>query len=249
MTSQTTGQNESNSSLGNSDVESEYESDESSGSEYLFTEQNEELIKLIEKQQQQVNQVNQANQATAAAAAAAASAEVVPKIKIDFNQMKYQFKRDLVKVKEIIKDCDPNYIIAQLKLHENSPDRVYQVINSLLESKSYPKLKDFMEKQQARRQLDNHLNKELNMEEFLKLYPDPCAKFLSNDSDVSNNYRDHCIVYLSHRYPYFSIDTIIKVLAKYRDHFAPSFKQLEAAYDLNKIRDRLSRSPNQKTKG
>ena len=193
------------------------------------------------------------------------------------NRLKRHYKRDIRRIANVISDCDPSYILDQLKKypdhqhhhnHNNhqqtgansaaGSNRVELVVTHLLENKNYPRLKDFLLRQRKQVDLENHLNMQLNIEEFLKLYPNPAEHFnrlpiatvttsaasatvTTASPEPSKNYKRHCQVYLYKLFPYFATDSIENVLKKHSYRLTPAYKQLSSAYDEQVIRARIQK--------
>lgn len=158
----------------------------------------------------------------------------------DMSQLKESIKQDLKRVLTVIQDCDPNFIIALLRKHCQEPKRVNQVIDELLEMKSYPRLQDYMAIEKKRVELENHINMKLDIEDFLKIYKDP-DQYFSRDIQrkVSKNYIDHCKIYLKKVFRYFKEDTIVSVLASNLNHLTPAYKQLSGVYQESYVIQRI----------
>ena len=177
--------------------------------------------------------------ATVSSSSAAAAAAPLPNL-LGSAKFKRNLKNDLREVMAVLVDCDPIYLIGQAMIFQNSPNRVETVISAILEKKSYPKLKDFKEKERHKKDLENHLNMELNMDEFLKLYPDPVAHFYNIETEMSSNYKRHCQAYLCNKFVYFTSDTIEDVLRKHKYHLTPAVQQINGAFDERVIVSRIA---------
>ena len=137
---------------------------------------------------------------------------------------------DFEKISSVINDCEPKYIREQLQIYENKPNRVEHLLNQMLEKRNYPKLRDFLEKQKKEDEVNRHVNMELDMEEFLKLYPNPHEHFYSKVKEMSENYKSHCRTLLFNNFVLIDTESIVKVLAENNWHLTLAFRQLEDAY-------------------
>lgn len=141
----------------------------------------------------------------------------------------YNLDKDLKSVQNIIEDCDPTYILDKLKVMSNNPRRVELIIADLIEKKSYPKMKEYLNKIKKQREIDAHLNTPLNIDEFLKIYPEPFSRFYQNDKEMSESYKAHCRTELFNRFDFIAEDSILEVLVKHKYHLTPAYRQLEKA--------------------
>lgn len=133
----------------------------------------------------------------------------------------------------VITDCEPNYVTEQLKLMENQANRVEILISQMLEKKNYPRLKDFLEKNRHQQKVNALLNIQLNIEEFLRQFPDPFHTFYHDNKAISDNYKEHCRVTLLNKFNLISSDSIEITLIQNNYYFIKTYRQLEDAI-LNK---------------
>ncbi|CAF0787945.1 unnamed protein product [Brachionus calyciflorus] len=139
---------------------------------------------------------------------------------------------DLGEISSIIPDCDPNFIREQLKnVPLKTPNRVAIIVNTILEAKSYPKLKDALGKQAKKNKLESCLNLDLNIEDFLKAYPNPIEYFINNKKNPSDCYKNHCRTYLLNKYRHLTTECIEKTLVQNSFNFTLTYRQLSDAYD------------------
>jgi len=136
-------------------------------------------------------------------------------------------------IQNIFQDCDPEYLIKKLN-NAKSDDysRVESVVCDLLEEKTYPKLKEFINKEKikALQQI------EFNIEDYLKLVPDPVKHFYEIGKLTSQKYRNLCRLELENEFDFVSKWSINMVLSRYNYHLAPSFNELKNAV-INKQAD------------
>lgn len=146
---------------------------------------------------------------------------------------------DLEKILQIVPDCDPEYIKDQLKQLPSGTNRADALVTRLIETKTYPRLKDKQLASKISNKLDSLLNMEISFDDFLKMYPNPIEYFNSgslNKNNTNLNYKEHCRVYLSNKFSKLSNTSIDKVLKKNNFYFLPSVKQIEEALTFKSIK-------------
>lgn len=141
----------------------------------------------------------------------------------------HNLDKDLNSVQSVIEDCDPTYILDKLKAMSNNPRRVELVVAELVEKKSYPKMKEYLNQIRKQKEIDAHLNTPINIEEFLKIYPEPFSRFYQNTKEMSESYKAHCRTELLNRFDFISEETILEILNKHKYHLTPAYRQLETA--------------------
>ena len=85
---------------------------------------------------------------------------------------------DLDIILQIVPDCDPDYIKNELKVQSKHQNRGDIIVANLLERKNYPRLKDKLIVSKKENKLENYLNMEISIEDFLKIYPQPFDYFI-----------------------------------------------------------------------
>jgi hypothetical protein len=90
-------------------------------------------------------------------------------------------------------------------------------------------LKEYLNKIKKQKEIDAHLNTPLNIDEFLKIYPEPFSRFYQNDKEMSESYKAHCRTELFNRFDFIAEDSILEVLVKHKYHLTPAYRQLEKA--------------------
>lgn len=157
------------------------------------------------------------------------------------NDEERQIADDFEKISMIVVDCDPSYLIEQLKLMSGKKNRVELILSNLLEDKKYPKLKDYIKRKNMEKELESLTNMQLNMEEFLKMYPNPVEFFYDKESKVTDNYTTHSRIALLNKFIIISRETIDNILAENKFHFTPTYRQLEDAISSKEqqLRQRL----------
>jgi hypothetical protein len=143
-------------------------------------------------------------------------------------------KSDYESITAVINDCEPSYIYDQIKELANHPHRVQVIIDKMLDKKTYPRLKDYLNKVKKQQELDAHINMDVKFEEFLKIYPNPHEYFYDTKKDMSENYKSHCRTLLFNNFKLIARDTLVVVLGKFNWHLTPAFRQLEDAYSASK---------------
>lgn len=141
----------------------------------------------------------------------------------------YSLEKDLNNIVSVFEDCDPAYLKDKLKAMTRNPRRVEVIIAELIEKKTYPKLKDSLNSLKKQKEVDTYLNTPLNIDEFLKVFPEPFTRFYNNDKEMSESYKAHCRVELSNRFDFLAEDSIVEVLVKHKYHLTPAYRQLETA--------------------
>ena len=145
---------------------------------------------------------------------------------------------DLEKILQIVPDCDPEYIKAKLRTHAQRNNRVDFILSDLFEKSSYPRLKDKNLAPKKTNKLENLLNMDLSIEEFLKIYPHPIEYFngsLQNKNNIDENYKEHCRIFLSNKYSQLSTFSINKVFSKNKFYFLPTIKEIQHSLSNKKI--------------
>lgn len=138
-----------------------------------------------------------------------------------------KFQADFKELQEIFRDCDPNFLYEKLDTFSEDKDRVQKIAAELFEHKNYPKLKDVKEKEK-KEELKNKITKmEFDMTSFLKKFPTPMEYFSDASRAVSQNYKDHAIIYMKNTYPFLKDGYIKKVLEGQSYHLAPAIKQVD----------------------
>ena len=139
-----------------------------------------------------------------------------------------QLKEDLDILLAIVPECDPNFLVDELKSRHDNEDRVQEISITLLESNTYPRLKDRLEKekQEARRQ--KLFDADINIEEFLETFPEPRETFYDVASVVSDKYRQHAKMHLYNTFPRVHATVITKQLGENNFHLTPTLRRLES---------------------
>jgi hypothetical protein len=148
-------------------------------------------------------------------------------IKNDKENKEKSYQEDVNEIKLIIKDCDPTHIEELLNTHIDKADRVRIIIDHLLE-KPYPKLKDYLAKINRRKKIESNL--EFNMDEFIRIYPNPVEYFYNIPNDIINdNYKEHCLVFLRNKFKLISSDSIEFHFKANNYRLTPTYHQFEEA--------------------
>lgn len=146
---------------------------------------------------------------------------------IDDLQSLTQVQKDMETLKELFPDCDPVYFFQMLQKHEAVPDRVTVISTQMFENKNYPKYSDRLAKMKKDDMKKKLQNLELNMKEFLQMFPDPKEVFYNEEKQVSDLYKQHALAQLKNMLPIFHADYISKTLNQHKGHFTPAIKALQ----------------------
>lgn len=155
---------------------------------------------------------------------------------------KEMYDMDFESIQSVVNDCAPDYIHEQLRKQGKNARRVELIINEMLEKKSYPRLRDYMNQMKKKQDLDAHLNMNIDFEEFIKMYPEPSEHFYDKKKDMSENYKNHCRTLLYNNFIMIARDSLDSVLSQHNWHLTPSVRQLEDAYPAkkqNELRERI----------
>lgn len=150
-----------------------------------------------------------------------------------------KFNADLKELKDIFRDCDPNFLYQKLEEKKDGKDRVQTIAAVLFETKNYPKLKDVLEKEEKIKRKNKVTQMDFEMQSFLKKFPNPVEYFSDTARIVNQNYKDHVLVYLKNSYPYLKEGFFKKVLEKHSGHLAPVVAEIEG--ELPNIMERPSK--------
>jgi len=141
-----------------------------------------------------------------------------------------KLQSDLKELKDIFRDCDPNYLYEKLVTYADDDDdeKVHKIATSLFENRDYPKLKDLIEADMKDKEKRRITEMDFDMKTFLSKFPDPFAYFNDMDRVVNENYRNHLAVYLKNTYPQLKAGYIKKTTADKKDHLLPTILEIEA---------------------
>ena len=141
-----------------------------------------------------------------------------------------KFSADLKEIFLVLKNCDPVTIFKKLKEFKTKPDRVQIVINNLIDT-DYPKFEEYLKRLREKKKINNYLKKPLNIEEFLKIIPDPVDYFYKSSVKIEMcaNYKGHAKIALMNEFNFMDEGCIQRVLAENNHHLAPAYKQLKNA--------------------
>ena len=172
-----------------------------------------------------------------------------------------RIKQDFELIFSVIKDCDPVYIVQQLRAAfaagittpQEQQQRVQTLVTHMLDTRRYPRLKDFIAKLRKSREAEQRIDQmRFKVQEFLKLYPNPREHFYPNQTTAaaapsaatataaaantqaslvssSENYKAHCRVELANRFRLIAKESIEATLAQHAYRLTPAFRQLEDA--------------------
>lgn len=134
---------------------------------------------------------------------------------------------DLKELKDIFRDCDPNFMYDKLNNIPDANDRVQKIAAELFENKNYPKLKDVLEKEKKVELKDKITGMKFNMDTFLKKFPSPVAYFNDTARNMNKNYKDHVLVYMKNTYPFLKVGYIKKMLDTQNYHLTTTVKLVD----------------------
>ena len=67
-------------------------------------------------------------------------------------------ENDLERITAVITDCAPDFILKELEKLAHEPKRIEMIIYKLVENKSYPKLKDYLNRENKKKEVDKLIN-------------------------------------------------------------------------------------------
>lgn len=138
-----------------------------------------------------------------------------------------RLRADLKELKDIFRDCDPNFLYEKLTMMMEDSDRVHKIAAELFEKTDYPKLNEGEDK---KKDVEKRKITEMNfdMVTFLMKFPDPKTYFHNIARDVSQSYKDHVMVYMKNTYPQLKAGYIKKVISDKNHCLVPSVLEIEA---------------------
>ncbi|WAR19597.1 RN216-like protein [Mya arenaria] len=137
---------------------------------------------------------------------------------------------DFKALKDIIRDCDPNFLFEKLVTMDSDKERVHKIAAELLEKRDYPKLKDVLEHERQNAEKKRITEMKFDLQDFLSKFSDPFTYFENLDRPVSDNYKDHVMVYLKNMYPQLKAGYIKKVVKEKNHHLAPVVAEIDIAF-------------------
>ena len=137
-----------------------------------------------------------------------------------------QFLDDINVIRALIPDCEPNYIAERLYAMSSLPDRVTQLTTEMIESKNYPKLKEYLTRLSHEEKKKQWLSMSFHPVEFLKMCPDPLTYYYDGSNSTSQSYIDHCLIHLNNTYPMLHSTYINKIFTDHKKHLSPAIKVL-----------------------
>jgi len=111
-------------------------------------------------------------------------------------------------------DADPEYLRHKILETKSDSDAFHRFIDDAMDNKNYPKREEY-EKRMAQENAIKTFTGRLNVEQFLKHFPNPKDHFESKtngDSDLV--YQQHCITFLKVRFPRVHAKTINEIFKK-----------------------------------
>ena len=148
-----------------------------------------------------------------------------------------QLKKDVATLQAIVPECDPNFLVEELKRHHDNVDRLRDISAMLLESNNYPKLKDRLEKEKRAVRRQKLFEAAMDIEDFLQTFPEPRQTFYDITSAVSEGYKQHVKVHLCNTFRKVHAYVITQLLEENNYHFTPTLRRLEEIVQQKKGQD------------
>ena len=141
-------------------------------------------------------------------------------------------EQDVKLLLTVFPDGDPEHLYDELKKLSLYPDRVQRLSDAMFENGEYPKLKDRLYKEERAERLRKLQCTELNMEDFIEMFPDPENTFVNRRrTDVYDNYKQHCLIQLKNDFPSLKEQSINNIMQSHNYHYLPSYKDLKDLQD------------------
>ncbi len=140
----------------------------------------------------------------------------------------FQLQKDVDTMRIIFPESDPNFLFEKLEEMSQDPERVNNLSAQMFEHKNYPCLKERLEREKKEKRNRKLLNMELNMEEFLQMFPEPTEHFYDETRRAGGEaYQQHCIKYLLNLFPLLHAVFIQKKFDEHGKHLLPTIRELE----------------------
>lgn len=143
-----------------------------------------------------------------------------------------KLQTELKELKDIFRDCDPNFLYEKLVMKVDDGERVHKIATELFETRDYPKLKDLMEANKKEEEKRKITEMNFDLKSFLLKFSDPLEYFNNLERTVNQNYKDHVSVYLKNTYPQLKAGYLKKILTEKRDHLLPAILEIETSLPL-----------------
>ena len=137
-----------------------------------------------------------------------------------------KLRENVLALNEIFPDCDPDYIVQQLQLHSNDPNCLSLISADLFSNRTYPKLKDRLEKEKNERERERLQNLSVNLQDFIEMFPDPLTHFYDETKEVSRAYKQHGQIQLHNDFLLITVKYIEEVWKRHSFHYTPSLRAL-----------------------
>ena len=146
-----------------------------------------------------------------------------------------RYYADLETLTAIFPNCDPNYIAERLIAEMNDPDRLQKLSSEMFDDRSYPKLKERLEQERTEAMRQRLMKPVLDIREFFaKMFPNPDEHFGDDIRPVTALYEKLALIQLSNDFRSLKIDFIRSKFEKHRNHYAPTFLDLNKTYKFLK---------------
>ena len=151
---------------------------------------------------------------------------VTPKGKNDPELGVSDVEKDVIAITAVVPDCDPNFLYERLEKMSKTADRVSVLTAQLLETRTYPKLKERLDVEQKKSVRLRLQNLDMTIKECLQMFPDPESYFNDEDKPVTETYKSHAMIQLRNEFPMLHVSYINKTFQKHKSHFAPTRQDL-----------------------
>ena len=148
-------------------------------------------------------------------------------------------EKDVEAIRNVVPDCDPMWLYEKLATMDEK-ERVQQLSADLFENRSYPRLRDRLQKERANKDRARLLAMELDIEKLLSMLPDPEAHFMDENPAVSLSYKTHCEVFVRNRFTMLRESYLNEVCARHNYHYTPICFELEELL-RNNVNVRISK--------
>ena len=145
----------------------------------------------------------------------------------DKNPIEEKLKSDTESIQAILPDSDTEWVRAELVKRTFQVERVQELAMEMFTKRNFPKGSEIKKKRQIVQRRTELQNLQLNVEEFLALFPDPVETFYNDKKPVGNSYKTHVLIHLLNSFPMVRKGYILTVLDAHSGHLVPSLRVLE----------------------
>ena len=137
-------------------------------------------------------------------------------------------QKDVDTLRKIFPDCDPDFLFCELESMGDDDDmRTTKLASQLFNSQNYPLLKDRLKREEAMKRLTKLKQSNLDMDEFLKMFPNPEGTFYNENKKASDNYKRNAEHQLLNDFPMIRSSYIQKKFESHGYHYLPTKKDLD----------------------